>query len=63
VYQGREFLGKVGGSESFDKGKVAFARLRNGLRLLSRVSSHRFTLGRNIEKNVQTLINFLSRVQ
>lgn len=63
VYQGREFLGKQGSQESFDKGKVAVARFLNCLRLLSRVSSFRFLLGRNIEKNTQTLLNFLGHVQ
>jgi hypothetical protein len=63
VYQGREFLGKQGSRESFDKGKVAFARLQNCVRLLSRVSSSRFTLGRNLDKNAQTLINFLHHAQ
>lgn len=63
VYQGREFLGKLGSSESFDKGRVALARLQNCFRLLSRVSSYRFILGRNIELNARTLIHFLSHAQ
>lgn len=59
VYQGREFLGKKGQQEWLDKGKVVIARLHTALRLLSRVSSYRFIMGRNIEKNCQTLTEFL----
>jgi len=61
VYQGREFLGKKGQQEWLDKGKVVVARLHTALRLLSRVSSYRFIMGRNIEKNCQTLVEFLRR--
>jgi hypothetical protein len=61
VYQGREFLGQHGTLDFLDKGKVVAARLYNSLRLLSRVSPYRFTLGRNIERNSQTLIEFLQR--
>jgi hypothetical protein len=59
VYQGREFLGKKGKQEQIDKGKVSVSRLYNSLRLLSRVSPYRFVMGRNIEKNCQTLVEFL----
>jgi len=31
----------------------------NSLRLLARTSAHRFILGRHIEKNRQTLVDFL----
>jgi hypothetical protein len=61
VHQGREFLGKKGRQEWLDKGKVVAARLYTSLRLLTCVSSYRFIMGRNIEKNCQTLIDFLHR--
>jgi hypothetical protein len=59
VYQGREFLGKQGRQEWFDKGKVVAARMQTSLRLLARVSPYRFVMGRDIEKNCQTLTEFL----
>jgi hypothetical protein len=59
VYQGREFLGKRGRQEWLDKGKVVATRMQTGLRLLARISPYRFVMGRNIEKNCQTLTEFL----
>ncbi|MBI3801604.1 MAG: hypothetical protein HY268_32110 [Deltaproteobacteria bacterium] len=61
VYQGREFLCEPKFRELRDKGKLGIARVYNSLRLLARTSSHRFILGRDIEKNRQTLIEFLQR--
>ncbi|MGE0682988.1 MAG: hypothetical protein AB7P69_19055 [Candidatus Binatia bacterium] len=61
VYQGREFLGKQGQQEWFDKGKVVAARMQTSLRLLARVFPYRFILGRDIEKNCQTLLEFLHK--
>jgi hypothetical protein len=63
VYQGREFLGKKGRQEWFDKGKVVAARMQTGLRLLARVSPYQFVMGRDIEKNCQTLTEFLHEAQ
>lgn len=59
VYQGREFLGKKGGQEHADKGKVILSRVYNSLRLLSQVLPYQFVMGRNIDRNCQTLVEFL----
>jgi hypothetical protein len=61
VYQGREFLCEPGLWELLDKGKLGMARVSKSLRLLARTSPYRFILGRDIEKNRQTLIEFLQR--
>ena len=59
IYQGLEFLLERGVWELIGQGGVATSRLYNSLRLLTRVSSYRFVLGRSIEKNRQTLLEFL----
>ena len=45
-------LGKTG---------VVTSRLRNALALLRRAESHRFVMGRDVERNVETLLAFLAR--
>ena len=37
------------------------AKLRNALALLRRAESHRFVMGRDVERNVETLLAFLAR--
>lgn len=59
IYQGLEFLLECGAWELVGQGGVAASRLYNGLRLLARASAYRFILGRNLEKNRQTLLEFL----
>jgi hypothetical protein len=59
IYQGMEFLLERGVWEVAGKGGVAASRLYNGLRLLARAAPYRFILGRNTEKNRQTLVEFL----
>jgi hypothetical protein len=59
IYQGLEFLLERGAWELLGQGGVAASRLYNGLRLLARASAYRFVLGRNLEKNRQTLLEFL----
>jgi hypothetical protein len=59
IYQGMEFLLERGVWEVLGQGGVATSRLYNSLRLLGRVSSYRFVLGRSREKNRQTLLEFL----
>jgi hypothetical protein len=59
VYQGIEFLLERGLWEMLSKGGVAASRLYNSMRLLTRASAYRFVLGRNVEKNCQTVLEFL----
>lgn len=59
VYQGMEFVLERGLTELLGKGGVAFSRLYNSVRLLARAPAYRFVLGRNIEKNRQTLLDFI----
>jgi len=61
VYQGLEFLLERGLWELLGKGRVVASRFSNSLRLLARVSAHRFVLGRDLEKNRRTLIEFLHK--
>jgi hypothetical protein len=61
VYQGLEFLLERGMSDLLAKGTVAASRLYNSLTLLSRAPAYRFVLGRDKNKNTQTLIDFLSK--
>jgi hypothetical protein len=59
VYQGLEFLLERGARELLGKGTLVASRLRNALALLSRVRSYRFVLGRDLDRNCQTLVTFL----
>ena len=59
VYQGMEFVLERGLTELFGKGGVAISRLYNSVRLLARAPAYRFVMGRNIEKNRQTLLDFV----
>ena len=59
VYQGLEFLLERGLWEVLGKGGVVTSRLYNSLRLLTRASAYRFVLGRDIERNSQTLVSFI----
>jgi hypothetical protein len=59
VYQGLEFLLERGLWELLGNGSVAASRVYNSLRLLARAPAYRFVLGRDKEKNRQTLVNFI----
>ena len=59
IYQGLEFLLERGLWEMLGKGGVVASRLFNGLRLLARVRAYKFVLGRDIERNCQTFIQFI----
>ena len=59
IYQGMEFLLERGTYEVLGKGGVVASRLYNALRLLSRARAYRFVLGRNVDRNCQTLLRFL----
>lgn len=61
VYQGLEFLLEKGLLDALGKIGVGFSRLYNSLRLLGRVKTYRFVLGRDQEKNRRTLLEFLKR--
>jgi hypothetical protein len=56
-----EFLLERGWGEVLGKGGLAASRLRNALALLARAPSYRFVLGRDPERNCQTLLRFLDR--
>jgi hypothetical protein len=59
VYQGMEFLLERGLTELLGKGGVVISRLYNSVQLLARAPAYRFVMGRNIEKNRQTLLDFV----
>jgi hypothetical protein len=59
VYQGLEFLLEKGLWELLGKGGVVASRFYNSLSLLARAPAYRFVLGRNIEKNCETLVKFI----
>jgi len=61
VYQGMEFVLERGLWEVVGKGRVAFSRLYNSVRLLSCAPAYRFVMGRNIDKNRETLLTFIHR--
>src|ERR1043166_1198098 len=61
VYQGLEFLLERGLWELLGKTGVATSRLYNSLSLLARAPAYRFVMGRNTEKNCQTLIKFIQQ--
>jgi hypothetical protein len=59
VYQGLEFVLERGISDVAGKGGIAASRLYNSLILLTRAPAYRFVLGRNIQKNCETFIDFV----
>jgi len=59
IYQGMEFLLERGLWEILGKSGVATSRFYNSVRLLARAPAYRFILGRNLDKNYQTLLTFL----
>jgi hypothetical protein len=59
VYQGMEFLLERGLWEVAGKAGVVASRLYNSLSLLARAPAYRFVLGRNIERNCETFIDFV----
>jgi hypothetical protein len=61
VYQGLEFLLERGLWELFGHGGVVASRLRNSIVLLWRAPAYRFVLGRDIDKNCQTFLDFVQR--
>lgn len=61
IYQGIEFLLERGLWELLGKGGVVTSRLYNSLRLFARTSAYRFVLGRDTQKNRETLLEFLQK--
>jgi hypothetical protein len=59
VYQGLEFLLERGAWELAGKAGVVASRLRASLALLRRVRAYRFVMGRDIDRNIATLVAFL----
>ena len=60
VYQGLEFLLERSVVELGGKLGVASSRLFNAVRLLRQASVYRFRMGRDVEKNAETLATFVS---
>ena len=61
VYQGLEFLLERGLSELLGKSGVFASRFYNSLILVARTPAYRFVMGRNIEKNTETFVQFIQR--
>jgi len=61
VYQGLEFLLERSVWEAFGKIGVGLSRVYNGLRLLMKARAYRFVLGRDMELNQRTLLEFVER--
>lgn len=59
VYQGLEFILERGLSDLRGKLGTVLARGRASVRLLRRSQTYRFVLGRDTERNMQTLLEFL----
>jgi len=59
VYQGMEFLLERGVGDLAGKLGTAASRLRAAAQLLRRAPAHRFVLGRDIDRNYRTLLEFL----
>jgi hypothetical protein len=62
VYQGMEFLLERGVWEVAGRLGVAGSRLYNSLQLLRRAPAYRFVLGRDRQKNLDTLLAFLEQL-
>lgn len=61
IYQGMEFLLERGVSDVKGRLGVAGSRLYGSMRLVDRAPAYRFVLGRNRQKNLDTLLTFLER--
>lgn len=61
VYQGLEFLLERSAWELLGKAGVVASRLRASLALLRRVRTFRFVMGRDVDRNIETLAAFLDR--
>jgi cytoplasmic iron level regulating protein YaaA (DUF328/UPF0246 family) len=59
VYQGLEFLLEKRVLEIAGKLGVVSSRLYNAVRLLNAASVYRFRMGRDVEKNAETLATFI----
>lgn len=60
VYQGLEFLLERGPWELVGQSRAVASRTTNALQLLARARPYRFVLGRDRERNTQTLLEFLA---
>ncbi len=59
VYQGLEFILERGIGDVLGKRRIVISRLYTSLQLLARTRSYRFVLGRDVDKNQRTLLDFL----
>jgi hypothetical protein len=60
VYQGLEFLLERSVGEIAGKAGVVASRSLNAMRLLRRASVYRFRMGRDVERNAETLATFIA---
>ena len=63
LHQGLEYLLGRSVWETFGKSKLACSRLNNSLKLLRRSRVYRYTIGHDIEKNHQVLLDFLGALK
>ncbi|HEY1759326.1 MAG TPA: hypothetical protein VGG72_28400 [Bryobacteraceae bacterium] len=61
LFQGMEFVFQRGWMEVFRKAVTALSRLRASFRLIARSEVYNLTLGRDLELNAQTLVEFIRR--
>ena len=63
LYQGMEFIFQRGFGDVFARGTVTFSRTWNNIRLVFGRAIYEFLIGRDVERNYATLIEFLERTQ
>jgi hypothetical protein len=61
VYEGLDFLLERGAWELVSQTGVAASRCYNSFRVLSRAPAYRFVIGRDPDKNCQTLLEFIEK--
>jgi len=61
IYQGLEFLLEKGTWEILNKSGLAFSRFKNSLKIINRSKLYRFIIGRDRQKNYNTLLDFIKR--
>jgi hypothetical protein len=61
VYQGLEFLLDRGLWDLAGKLNIVVSRTRNSLALLRRTRAHHFVMGRDLGRNMQTLLSFIEK--
>lgn len=62
LHQGMEYLLGRNLWETLSRASLAFSRLNNSLKVLRRSQVYRYTIGHDIERNNQVLLDFLQKV-